>query len=188
MTTTLAYRGTMTKPATLKQLRAHRKLDQIVKGTYWQGNGDGRGCAVGCLTHDPSGGHAKFPATWGVPQQIAYLMDQIFESLPLEEAKDWPVRIMSAIAPGADLSGVYDRWALWMLRRLTERAPAGTPMAEVEVMASLFERVTSGDAPTDEEWAARAAEAAWAAGRREWGRAAADELVRLVKDAPLVAA
>ena len=27
MTTTLAYRGTMTKPATLKQLRAHRKLD-----------------------------------------------------------------------------------------------------------------------------------------------------------------
>ena len=42
---------------------------------------------------------------------------------------------------------------------------AGTPMAEVEVMASLFERSTEGDEPSDTEWsgAAEAAEAARAA-------------------------
>lgn len=195
---TLAYKGTMTKTATLAQLREHRKLDQIVQGTYWVGNGKGKGCAVGCLTHDPSGGHYQFPDKWGVPVQLAYLIDHIFESLPDDgTAQDWPVRIMAAIKVGSDLSGVFDRWALWMLRRLIEKAPAGTPMAEVEVMASLFERETNDDPPSETEWtqaawaawaaeaarATRAAQATQAASRHEWGRAAADELVRLVKAA-----
>ena len=58
---TLAYRGTMTKAATLKQLRDHAKMDQIILGTYWTGNGEGKGCAVGCLTHDSNGGHDQLP-------------------------------------------------------------------------------------------------------------------------------
>jgi len=204
-TTTLppAYHGEVSqKRATLKQLREHRRLDQIVQGTYWIGNGDGRGCCVGCLTHDPSGGHSLFPDRWGIPVNIAYLMDDLFESLPEEEAKDWPMRIMGAIPIGADLSRTWDRWAAWMLRDL---APiAGANAGVVEVMAHLFEREAGGDEPTTTEWdraardawdawdardardawAARAAWAAWAArdATNDWARRACDELVRIVKD------
>jgi hypothetical protein len=168
MTGTLTYHASVgEKRKTLAQLRAHRKLDQIVQGTYWrEENGDSRGCAVGCLTHHPRGGHDQFPDRWGVPVQIAYLMDYIFEALPVDKAKDWPVRIMSAIPVGKDLSGVYDRWCVWVLRRLVVLAGVSAPV--VEVMASLFERAVEGDEPTNMEWAqaaeaARAAQAAWAA-------------------------
>ena len=140
--------------------------------------------------------------------QIAYLIDQIFESLPLKTAVDWPVRAMSAIPTGADLSGVWDRWCVWMLRRLIAGAPAGADMASVAAMASLFERAVAGDEPTDAEWAAEAAEAAWAAeaaraaeaawaaraaeaARAAWAaeaaraaEAAANELVRILRTAP----
>ena len=76
------------KRLTLEQLDEHRQLDQIVQGTYWRSE-DGeelaKGSAVGCLTHDPSGGHDKFPARWGIPVQMAYLMDAIFEALPTDK-------------------------------------------------------------------------------------------------------
>lgn len=191
VTTLLTYHGNVTeKRATLKQLREHRALDQIVQGTYWTGNGEGKGCAVGCLTHSPNGGHEQFPDRWGVPEQLAYLIDQIFESLSPDEAVEWPVRIMSAIPVGADLSRVWDRFAHWMLIRLLPIA--GQAHAEVEAMALLFERAAGGDEPDASDWqeaaraawaawAAAAARAAWAASRQKWGHDAADELVRLVK-------
>jgi hypothetical protein len=156
---TLTYHDKVSeKRATLKQLRLHRELDQIVQGTYWQGNGAGKGCAVGCLTHDPNGGHDQFPDRWGIPVQIAYLIDQIFESLTVEEAKDWPVRFMSAVPVGADLSRVWDKFCVWMLRDLVPIA--GENAAVVEQMAVLFDRAAGGDEPSDTEWT----EAAWAAG------------------------
>jgi hypothetical protein len=181
--TALAYRGDEPKASVIARLERHRALDQVIQGAYWEGDGDGRGCAVGCLTHDPTGGHGSFPERWGVPVQLAYLIDQIHESLPVEDARDWPLRVMGAIPEGADLSRVWDRWCAWMLRRLVPSA--GASAAVVEVMASLFERAGTGDEPSAAEWG-EAARAAWAAGaagaarRKEWARAAADELVRLV--------
>ena len=49
----LAYHSDPTlKRDMLAELAEHRKLDQIVKGTYGQGtNGDFKGCAVGCSIH-----------------------------------------------------------------------------------------------------------------------------------------
>ena len=42
----IAFKNTtVTKPVILKQLRAHAKADEIVKGLYWE---NGKGCAVGC--------------------------------------------------------------------------------------------------------------------------------------------
>ena len=154
-----AYRGTtMTKAETLAQLAAHRKADEIIQGAYW---GDGHGCAVGCLTHDSDGGHDRFPELFGVPTQIAYLMDAIFESLPAEKAKDWPTRIMGAIPEGADLSRAWDRWCAWMLADLATLDSEA--QAEVQAMADLFARAAAGDEPAAEEWdrAAEAARAVW---------------------------
>ena len=170
--TTLAYQGTESKQSVLDRLQEHRRLDQLIKGQYWE---DGKGCAVACLTHADNGGHDQFPARWGIPVQIAYLIDTIFEALPTEDAMEWPVRVMSAIPEGADLSKVWDRYASWMLHDL---ATLNGVDPSVGVIAGLFDRAVAGDEPTPQEWeqaaqatqaaqAARVARIAWAA-RDAW--------------------
>ena len=104
-----AYHGDPTlKAAVLAQMADHRAADTLIKGVYWE---DGRGCAVGCLTHDPDGGYAQYPVRWGIPEELAQVEAGIFENLPIEDALAWPERFLSAIEPGADLSGVYAEWA-----------------------------------------------------------------------------
>ena len=147
MTITSYHGSAGLKAHTLEQLAEHRRLDEIVQGQYWTGH---KGCAVGCLTHDPTGGHAKFPELWGVPVELAYLIDQLFELLPSAEAVRWPERAMSAVPVGADLGGVWARWGLWMLvdetHGVLQRARASTDAtAAVEGVAALFTRCIGGD-------------------------------------------
>ena len=172
----LAYHNSETlKEKTLAEVLAHQKADEIVQGRYWE---DGKGCAVGCLTHDPSGGHAKYPKLWGIPEPLAYLEDTLFESLSVEDSKGWPARFLSAIPVGADLARCWDKWQAWCLRDLM--AIAGENAHVVEVMAVLFERAGAGDEPSDTEWSeaagdardAGAARAAWAARDARDARAA----------------
>lgn len=176
------------KERTVAEMKLHREADQIVQGTYWS---DGRGCAVGCLTKDPTGGHEKYPTLWGIPEQLAYLEDTLFESLSVEASKDWPVRFLEAIPVGADLSRAWDKWQAWCLRDLL--SIAGESALVVEIMAVLFERASVGDEPSDAEWnkaaraawAARAARAAWAAlaardARDAFVVASADKLIELL--------
>jgi len=66
---------------------------------------------VGCLTRDPAGGHAKYPKRWGIPEELAWLEDTLFEHLPEGLAWVWPERFLVAIPVGADLSGVYAAWS-----------------------------------------------------------------------------
>ena len=97
------------KAAVLAQMADHRAAERLVTGTYWDWT-IGRGCAVGCLTHDPDGGHAQYPVRWGIPEELAWIEDAIFENLSLEDALAWPERFLAAIEPGADLSGVHAVW------------------------------------------------------------------------------
>src|SRR5690349_7382454 len=105
----------------LDQLAAHREADRLVKGTYWE---DGKGCAVGCTLEAvrlrcgkkiEHGRHALYEPELGIPQALARLEDRIFENLPNEHSQRWPERFISAIAPGADLTLVWPRFALWLL-------------------------------------------------------------------------
>jgi hypothetical protein len=95
----------------LRRVRAHQKADQIVQGYgYWK---DGKGCAVGCTLHGDH--HADYETELGIPAELAYLEDHFFECLPVEVARDWPARFLSAIKPGANLTRVYDLWSAWNL-------------------------------------------------------------------------
>ncbi len=96
----IAYHGNESKKtAILAQLQAHHDADEIVKGKYWQ---DGKGCAVGCTIH--SSEHRQYEPLFGIPQMLARLEDCIFEGLPNDKAKGWPIRFMSAIKVGSELS------------------------------------------------------------------------------------
>jgi hypothetical protein len=107
----LAFHGKQEiKNLYLARVRAHRKADQIIKGVYWN---KGKGCAVGCTIH--SRDHRAYETELGIPTILARLEDGIFEWLPDEQAMKWPEQFLSAIKPGADLSMVWPKFAVWML-------------------------------------------------------------------------
>ena len=107
----------VSKEELLETLAWHRVEGWIVQGWYyWQG---GRGCAVGCTLHEYAPGeeesHALYEDLFGIPWSLAYLEDAIFEGLDVGSARAWPERFVGAIPEGADLAGMADRLALWIL-------------------------------------------------------------------------
>jgi hypothetical protein len=172
----------------LDRAKGHREADELVQGQYWD---SGKGCFVGCTVRDMAGvtlapltdqGHSLFPTILGVPEQLAWLGDELFEMQTQEDSLLWPERILNAIPLGADLSGVRDRWSLWILMDETWGIfqIAHESKAVVCAMGELFRRATEGDEPTKDEWdrAARAARVAWAtraawAARDAWAARAA---------------
>jgi hypothetical protein len=107
------------------RVQAHRAFDQIRQGLYWDRasrvlDGDELdempklmrqkfiGCAVGCTIH--SGKHAKYEDVLGIPVELAWLEDGIFEGIDGEEEHDlmidFPLAFLDSIEPGADLTGV----------------------------------------------------------------------------------
>ena len=111
MTNLTAYHNNQAnKDAIIGQLKLHCDADEIIKGQYWE---DGKGCAVGCTIH--SDNHAEYEARFGIPEMLARLEDVIFEGLPNDAAKAWPIRFMSAIEPGADLSTIGWKFLHWLL-------------------------------------------------------------------------
>jgi len=104
------------KQRTVAQMRQHREADRLIQGMYIQGdpNGDAwRGCNIGCLAQGDS--YADVAALLNCPLQIPYLMDVIFEHLPIDAARAWAVDNIEAIPVGADLTHVWPRIAVWLL-------------------------------------------------------------------------
>lgn len=113
MTTKLvAYHGDpAVKAKYLARVQAHRLADELRQCFgYWE---NGKGCAVGCTIH--GGDHGAYETELGVPRILARLEDGMFETLPVAEAKEWPVSFLEAIPVGADLSMVWPRFAVWLL-------------------------------------------------------------------------
>ena len=109
----IAYHGSQTEKDTiLTQLQLHYDADEIIHGTYWE---NGKGCAVGCTIH--SSDHAQYEPRFGIPQALAQLEDRIFEGMSNGKSKEWPLRFMRAIKPGANLEHV--QWA-FLHRILTD--------------------------------------------------------------------
>ena len=94
----------------LTRVQAHYKADEIIQGQYWE---NGKGCAVGCTIH--SSNHKEYESKLGIPKVIAYLQDTIFEKLPNELAKEFPIQFLSAIKVGADLKNVWNLFVIWQL-------------------------------------------------------------------------
>jgi hypothetical protein len=109
------------------EILKHQKADQIIKGTY--GGLYGRdhiwkGCAIGCALHSlnaltdqtaSTDQHQRFETELGIPVELAYHIDTVFENLPDKLSQTWPRRVAQAIKPGADLSGVMPALLRWMI-------------------------------------------------------------------------
>jgi hypothetical protein len=168
------------KRAFVREVRWHKEQDRQIKGSYSEDNTlyfDGRafaqtfrGCAVGCALHSleklgvyagRKDSHAALAARLGIPVEIVYLEDQIFEGLAREFAMRWPLRFAEAIPVGKNLDLVWPKFALWLLGDpdwgvLRHASEEVRPL--VQTVIDLFEAwVQSGAKPPQEKWdAARA--------------------------------
>lgn len=161
----------------LARVKAHQKADEIVKGQYWKG---GKGCAVGCTIHGSS--HAKYETELGIPMTLAYLEDRIFENLPNDKAKKWPLKFLNAVKPGADLSLVTAKFMVWLLEDEVSQHFDAVKFPDVAKVSAkvieLYKKKIAGEKVSDAEW-------------QEAARAAcfermADKLIELLKSAPMV--
>ena len=150
----------------LSRIREHRRLDHLTQGIGWEANGTTKGCAIGCCFNKYD--HSLGPVEIGVPTVLMYLEDSIFEGLPRADALKWPMQFLQAIEPGADLSLVWPRFAVWLLtdekrgviRFAGER---GDVRDSIERVAGLWQRVIDGQLVESAEFRANAANAANAA-------------------------
>ena len=128
------------KAARLARVTAHEQADQIIQDYgYWED---------GCSYH--SGDHSLAETEDGIPIGIAYLVDRLFERLPVESARTWPRRFFEAIEPGMDLSLVWDKNQLYVFEQLRllwkeEHRP------KLDGIIGLWKCRADGNLPTREE-------------------------------------
>lgn len=167
------------------RVQAHAAADEIIKGSYWE---NGKGCAVGCTIEGSD--HSRYESELGIPKELAYLEDVIFEELPNKEAMKFPLRFLNAVKVGSNLSLVVAKFVVWQfedveygLKNIKEVAEDKEVMGWCEEVVALYKREIAGDDPTEKEfydlyvkidgaWA-RAWAGAWAgawawAGARAW--------------------
>lgn len=138
----------------LKRVRAHQKADEIAKGFYWE---NGKGCAVGCTIEGSD--HERYETELGIPKEIAYLEDTIFENLPNDKAKEFPARFLKAIKVGADLSKVTAHFIVWQfedaewgLKNIQEVKDDKEVYGFCEEVVGLYKRVIADEVVTEQEF------------------------------------
>ena len=107
-------------------MRVHAEADDLIRGTYGDtDSGRFRGCAVGCNIEVVTaalgveierGDHEALGETIGVPAELLYLQDALFEGLQGDASSQFAVAFASALRDGQDLSRVSDLFLAETLR------------------------------------------------------------------------
>lgn len=161
MQTLIAYKGsTKLKSALLKEIKKHEKTDAIIQGTYGEENGKWKGCAVACSWRSLAivqkkklvtqyNQHAVYETELGIPRIIACLEDRIFEGLEVKLANKFPAQLANAIKPGADLSLVWPKFAVWLLvdkkDGVLQYAKSERSITAIKRVAELYGKVIKGE-------------------------------------------
>ena len=151
------------KEAVIRQLREHKRLDQITQQIYWE---DGRGCHLGCLTHinsscgDP---HKATERLFGIPLRVTYWLEAVFEGLSIGQAKKWVIESTEAIPCGGDLKLAHHHFAVWLLDPATGiNKITNINRDAIALVQALHIRAVGGESISDREWSG-ARSAAWSA-------------------------
>jgi hypothetical protein len=162
-----AYSTTISKADFVKELEVHQKADRFAKGLYGNMEGFTKGCAVGCSLESIArtkklkfryDDHSLYPVHLGIPEWLARVEDSIFEGLPLERSKKWPVEFAQAINEGADLEKVKGPFLISTLKetlKTFDHSAYPDVKAAVDGSIALWEREDIGSA----EWTKAAARA-----------------------------
>jgi hypothetical protein len=171
----------VTREQFLKEINWHYEQDAFIRGSYGEGSGrDFSGCAVGCsinsfklITGDTDlsvSDHCLYEKYIGVPEWLALLEDEIFEGLPDERRKQWPLDFAHAINEGAELDKIKPEFLVFILEfSLAQVQGQGFEEQKIAIQKciKLWKRKDIGS----EDWlnAARSvAESAWSAESAAW--------------------
>lgn len=138
----------------MSRLKAHALADEIVKGIYWE---NGKGCAVGCTIH--SSNHKAYETELGVPQWLARVEDRIFEGLPNDRAKLWPIEFLNAVNVGSDLEKIKAPFMIYILESVIDKFDH-KKFPEVLSSVNKVIELYKNNGTTEEFMSARAAAAA----------------------------
>ena len=188
-------------------MRVHAEADDLIRGTYGDtDSGRFRGCAVGCNIEVVTaalgveierGDHEALGETIGVPAELLYLQDALFEGLQGDASSQFAVAFASALRDGQDLSRVSDLFLAETLRDDVLPLVTDDHPNVRAVVVRVADGCADGWQNDDRNAAEAAARAAGAAGAAEAARAAgaaeaagaaayqrmADRLVRLIGEA-----
>ncbi|MCA9813333.1 MAG: hypothetical protein KC483_10815 [Nitrosarchaeum sp.] len=142
----------------LGRIAYHMEMDHLAQGCTWEANGKIKGCAIGCTFENYR--HQDMQDEWDVPIVLAKLEDRIFEGLPIEKAKMWPMRFTSALKVGKDYSLVWPKFALWFLNRLKKYSNAPDFLSAIDKTIKIYYRWVSGENITSKDFRAYAADVA----------------------------
>jgi len=146
----------------ITRLQKHHKLDQIIKGQYWE---NGKGCAIGCTIH--SNNHNCYEIELGIPEWVARLEDTLFEGMPNDKAKEFPLKLLQSIPIGFDnWQHVYHQLCIFMLEKICKNTDN-----EIVVKA-ICDIITLHKSESKDESAWSAADSAAGSAARSAGSAA----------------
>lgn len=146
----IAFHNDMrTRQFYVERVLAHQLANEISQGTSWKEQALG---AVGCTLN--SNQHSRYEDELGIPRQLAYLEDRIFEGLPNKEAKAFPFAFLTSIPVGADLTLVLARFMVWLLIDPDKGVLrfAGKQGQAIRAVASLYQRVIDGETLARQDW------------------------------------
>ncbi len=168
MTKLLTFHGKKSiKEKYVKRVRLHRKMDNIIQGSGWDGH---KGCAVGCTLERYD--HSQYPIELGIPEELGHLQDAIHEGLKVPDFKEWPELFLTTIEEGLDLSMVWPQFAIEILSnkdfgvlKYVQDDRYKQQKEVIETVLDLYvEWVLTGNKPAKKLWDAAGA-AAWVAAR-----------------------
>ncbi|TXH09127.1 MAG: hypothetical protein E6R04_09005, partial [Spirochaetes bacterium] len=142
----LAFHGnTELREKFVEEMRWHRDQDMILQGSIGEGEGmKWRGCCIACGVHSMSRiegnkykpyDHKLWETLIGIPEWMAYVCESIFEGLPEEEAREFPVQFAEAVKCGKDLDLLRPVFSIFVLESIRENARADGRAAIDQVIA-----------------------------------------------------
>ena len=140
----------------ITRVHNHFLNEEIIKGVYWE---NGRGCGVGCTVETGSNAHEAMEKELGIPKELAYLEDVLFEELSNDLAKEWPERFLKAIKPGTDLSLIVPKFIVWQfedsklgLSQIKEVQDDKEVFDFCKEVVALYQRVIKGEKVSEDEF------------------------------------
>ena len=164
------------KEALLKQLQEHYDQDEVIKGQYWE---DGKGCAVGCTVHSDK--HDCYETQLGIPVWVARLEDTLFEGMPNEKAKEFPLKLVKAIPTGFDnWQHIYHQLCIYILEKECKNTDHPLVKQAICDIITLHRKESKEDKEWSAAWSA-AGSAAWSAARSAAHYNISEKLIELLE-------
>ena len=186
MTQLISYKNDpKLKQMMVEEAQKHKKADAYIKGTYVERNGTFKGCAIGCAIESinvrlgksiNNASHKAYEKELGFPEWLAHLEDAIFENLPDDESKNFPLEMLEAIPVGVNLEPVKWKFCAYLLNE-NINIVLGLEIADglkTQVVDAIRQCLAVHESAIKTGvWDAIAAQSAEAAARSAWSAASA---------------